>query len=268
MKTLIILVTYYFKEKSIPAITSLLSFLDQIPGCRLVILDNNSQDGLQDYLKTINHSQVEVVLLPQNIGKAVAINTYLKEHADILSKADVIISMDGDITFSKESLEHLIAASSSIPSSGMISMRYVDNGYSPEMGFPEKPTTYTVSDKRQYQLYTPEQANIAGGIFAMRSQVIAETLGGKLYPGIDNKVYCSDDYKLYHFLKEKGTINGYLEGAIATHHGEGTYLFAKTAYSKWKFRQLTKHDGSTAGYFERKRSWIEKVQDFLASKLK
>jgi GT2 family glycosyltransferase len=257
-KTLVLMVTYYFKETALKALSSLSAAVAGNDRFQVVVIDNNSQDGLREELVRLQHPRFSIRLLQKNIGKAGAVNTFTRELLDAGTVPDAIISMDGDITFSKDSLLLLDRALRCISNAGMISMRYEDNGFSPELNLPEQATQYLGRDQSVFSLRTPRFANVAGGVFGITGDCFKTVLQGQVYPSPPGKVYCSDDRALYQKLRDAGLVNGYLEGTCATHHGEGNYLFGDSQYSRWKQQQL-KSGGSSGGYFEMQRSGLQRL---------
>jgi len=258
-KTLILMVTYYFKETALKTLSALQQAIEANDRFQVIVIDNNSQDGLQKELTCFNHPSFVIRLLEKNIGKANAINRITRELFDAKNIPDVIISMDSDITFSNESLHLLDQALRGIPNTGMIAMRYENNGYSPELNLPEQATQYAGYDHSIFNIRTPRFANVAGGIFGISRDCFETILQGQFYPVPSGKVYCSDDLILFQKLRDAGLVNGYLDGTLATHHGGGNYLFGDSPYGRWKLEQLAK-GGSTSGYFEKK--WFNLFQHF------
>ncbi len=253
-KTLILMATYFHKERAMTTIKSLYNVINGSQDFEVIIIDNNSRDGLKEELQNLKYEQISTVFLKKNIGKANAMNSVVEEW--IKSKIEfpeIIISMDSDITFSRESLDLLCNSIRNIPNAGMIGMRYIDNGYNPEKNLPNSPTKVYGENHIIYPILTPQNMNVAGGVFGIRGSIVKSLLEGKFYPNTQGKVYCGDDAFLYHKLKDAGLVNGYLEGTFATHHGEDSYLYSNSKYGKWKRQQLTR-GGSRKGYFDRK-SW-------------
>ena len=250
-KTLVLVVTYYFKETALMTLRALSESIGGADRFQVIVIDNNSRDGLQEELKRLNYPEFTIRLLEKNIGKANAINKITRELFDAGTIPEVMISMDGDITFSKDSLLLLDQALRCIPNAGMIAMRYENNGYSPELNLPEQSTQYMGCTHSIFNIRTPRFVNVAGGIFGISRDCFETILKGQFYPVHSDKVYCSDDGILFQKLRDAGLVNGYLDGTLATHHGEGNYLFSDSPYGRWKMIQLGK-GGSTSGYFEKK----------------
>lgn len=254
-KTLILVVTYYFKEVALMALGALQKAVEEADRFQVIVIDNNSRDGLQEELQRFVRPGFIIRLLKKNVGKANAINKVAKELFKDGNIPEVMISLDHDITFFKDSLLLLNQALVSIPNAGMIAMRYENNGYSPELNLPEQATQYLGCNQSIFNIRTPRFANVAGGIFGIPGGCFDKILKGNFYPVSSGKVYCSDDLALFEKLREAGCVNGYLDGTLATHHGLNTYLFSDSPYSRWKLKQLKK-GGSTTGYFEKKRPGI------------
>jgi GT2 family glycosyltransferase len=260
------MVTYYFKDTALMALNSLRQALEGSDTCQVVIIDNNSRDGLQEALKAIDWPGFTVRLLRKNVGKAAAINAVTAELFDTGAIPEIIMSMDADITFSRDSLLRLRQALSALPNAGMISMRYEDNGYSPEVNLPPQPTPYAGLDGQAYDIFTPLSLNVAGGVFGITGRCFKKILGGHFYPVPKGRIYCSDDGLLYEKLRDAGCVNGYLEGTRATHHGQNNYLYSDTDYSRWKQKEL-RRGGSITGYFERNRVSLGAVMKLTPKEL-
>ena len=264
-KTLVLVVTYYFKETALMTLRALSESIGGADRFQVIVIDNNSRDGLQEELKRLNYPEFTIRLLEKNIGKANAINKITRELFDAGTIPEVMISMDGDITFSKDSLLLLNRAILSIPNAGMISMRYEDNGFSPEKNMPDQPTRYAGRDQTIFDIRTPQFINVAGGVFGISGECFKNILAGQLYPVPAGKVYCSDDRALFEKLRDAGCVNGYLDGTLATHHGGENYLFGDSPYARWKKKQLFT-GGCAYGYFEKNQS--NRIFQWLAGRVR
>lgn len=215
-KRLIITTTYRNKPIVSHCLDQFLSILSATPDSIFIIIDNHSKEGIQDYVKSINHPQVYTYILPFNFGKALAVNFFIKNYLRPDYCPKTIVSLDPDTCFSQKSFHYLLEASEHLPQCGMIGMRYTKNDCNPERNLFFKPKIIRGSNKQTYALTCPFMCTVAGPVFAIQGQRLYTHLHGQLFPKDYIKVYGGDDSATYNKLRWN-SINGYLEGTEATH---------------------------------------------------
>ncbi len=198
--------------------------LDHRPDTVLVIIDNASEPDVVDYLKTLSSPQIEVNLLATNNGRAVAHNSYLQQAVRPDDQPAVIFSVDPDITFSVEDFDRLIDAVTNLKRIGMLSMRYVNNACNPESRLNRPPRILRGKSGKQYAVSVPSFSNVAGGIFAIRGDIVMKRLKGRLFPKKSFALYINDDGALHDALRRRFYVNGYLEGTSAKHYKSGNII--------------------------------------------
>jgi GT2 family glycosyltransferase len=221
--TLIIIVTY----TSLPAIKLSLACLEKTlkksENTYAVILDNNSSPDIKEHLKIIRNSKIDIIFIPENLGKAIAVNNFGQKFINDSNLPETIVSIDPDIIFEPNDFQKMIDASKNIKKAGMIGMRFKKNSCNPEINlfFPEK--KLKGKDGNIYKLKCPFMATVAGPIFAINGNVYKNVLKYRLFPKKFLATYGGDDSATYSVLRRK-FINGYLQGTEVTHLRQGDHM--------------------------------------------
>jgi len=221
----ILILTTTFNEESLLPVTMpcLMRVFDQDIVC--IILDNCSDTPTRKYLHTLSHPQLKIEFLPQNIGKANAVNQWIAAHVLAANLPKAIVSMDSDILFSRRSFRYLVHAVGSIPDAGMIGMRWEKNRCNPEINLFLPSKRILGRENEVFKIKIPFLANVAGGIFAITGTVLRDYLHYELYPDSVGKIRYPDDVALFYKLKRAKLLSGYLNGAYATHlKSDETYI--------------------------------------------
>ena len=113
MDTHVFMLTWNNKEETIKAIESIHNTLP--PRARFTVLDNNSKDGLQDYLKTLTWANV--VLDKEHCNQIPAKNRCLK-----MFPSEYYVFTQPDAIYPRGWLETLIECAESNPKIGMVSL--------------------------------------------------------------------------------------------------------------------------------------------------
>jgi len=225
--TLIIL-TFYHLPRIVKHVTEgLLKMITGRDRTWVVILNNAVDPELQEYYDSISHPQCFKFDFPFNVGKALASNLFFQEYIHSKNLPQTIVSMDPDIRFSAESLNHLIDASIQLPHCGVLGMRYEDNACNPERNIFFSPKALKGLNNKIYKVSKPFMSNVGGGVFAIQGEKVLRDCNNQLFPVNISmrkfRPYLADDAALGDALKWK-YINGYLEGSKASHLASGDYI--------------------------------------------
>lgn len=225
-KILILIPTYQHLRILKVFFSSLVNLLDTDSNILAVCLDNNSDLPIKKFLSSLSHPQLFVELLPENIGKGNGLNQFIEKNLNSTNLPKVIVSLDSDIIFSPESFHYLIKAVCQIPNAGIIGMKYEKNQCNPERNlfFPAK--KIRGENNEIFSINIPFLCNVAGGIIAIKGTILENQLNFELYPRAKGRVCYPDDGWLHDKLKPYKFINGYLNGAYASHlkSAKGIYL--------------------------------------------
>lgn len=223
-KILLITTTRSHLQYITKTMNCLLEVLSHRPDAFLVIIDNDSESAIGEYLETLKHPRIDLNLLKVNYGRAVAHNSYFHQYVNDSNLPRVIFSVDPDITFSVDDFDRLIDAVQHLPRIGMLGMRYVDNACNPERGLSRRPREMRGTNGQRYNVSVPLFNNVAGGIFALRGEVVIGRLKGRLFPKSAFALYLNDDGALHDALRRRLFVNGYLEGTLAKHWKSGDIM--------------------------------------------
>jgi len=196
--------------------------LNQVPSVEMILIDNGSSSEIKQFLAAYPHSNQKIVPLPQNIGKAHAVNQIMAAQPELFAGTEVLVSVDPDVLFPIESFKALVEATLEIPRVGMLGMRYEKNRCNPERNlfFPARKFKDPIT-KKQHFVYKPFMMNVPGCIFSVPWTCIQNELNGKLYPVLKPELYFPDDWYLYDFLNKKKYVCGYLKGTTVSHLKSG-----------------------------------------------
>jgi glycosyltransferase involved in cell wall biosynthesis len=96
-----IVVPIYNEEKTLRVI--LKKILDQPLEKEVILVDDGSTDGTREILKSLDHPEVRVILLPENRGKGAALRAGFKE-----ATGDIVIVQDADLEYNPEEYGALV----------------------------------------------------------------------------------------------------------------------------------------------------------------
>ena len=99
---------------------------------RLIIIDNASKDGTQDYLKTLKGNEIvkiEVIFNKENLGYVGGMNQGL-----VLSKSEYVCLMNNDVLVTKGWLSKMIKVAESHPQIGIVNPQSNNFGVFPPKG--------------------------------------------------------------------------------------------------------------------------------------
>lgn len=216
-KQLILSVTYNQQPSLELFLNNLLPIIGKRKDLELVIMDSGSDKETVDYLDTIQLTNVDVIFHKDNLGKAKAVNKYSKEMISKDNYPKTIVSLDPDILIKEQDLDYLIEATENLKGLGMLSMRYHNNGFAAEQNIWFPAITRKGSNNRKYKLKVPFMCNVAGGVFAIKGELLNSVLSGIFYPIKYTTAYGPDDAMLSDKFKRLGYLNCYLEGTSALH---------------------------------------------------
>jgi GT2 family glycosyltransferase len=216
-KHLIITVTHHYLSAIEMFLNNLLPILEHRQDLEMVVIDSGSEKEIVDYLKTIKLHNVEVIFHKENIGKAKAVNRFFKEMVSRDDLPSTIISMDPDIVFSEIDLNYLIEATENLNKIGMLSMRFVKEGFPLEQNIWFPPIMKKGINNKKYKLRVPFLCNVAGAIFVVKAERLIDPLNFIFYPIKYETAYGPDDAMLSDALRKAGYTNAYLEGTEALH---------------------------------------------------
>jgi hypothetical protein len=182
-----------------------------------VVIDNNSDQRVVEYLKKIRQLNVLLQLLPKNIGKARAANEFIAANVDPQALPRTVWSIDPDILFDRLSFDLLAEATENLPGLGMLGMRYARNNCNPEIYLFRPAKQLVGTNGKTYSVKFPFMANVAGPVFAVSGQHLASPLDLRLFPMKQYYEYGLDDSAVYLHFKKHGFPSGYLNGTLATH---------------------------------------------------
>ena len=159
----------------------------------ITVVDNNSQDETQEYLKELHQTGVikNLVLLKENVGVAKASNIAWLQEPEAL----YYLKYDNDIVIEKNNwLSSLITVIDAIPELGAI-------------GYNFEPLSYPIQVINSQRIRIKEQGNIGGACFLIPKRT-SDILG-----------YWCEDYGLYGFedvdysfrIKLAGLLNAYMD---------------------------------------------------------
>lgn len=218
-----IFVPVYFRENLvIPALNSLVKSCENssLP-VSIHIIDNNSNESLKQYLRSLNSNKVEITkdFMDSNIGKAKAINLLTNKYPDF----SWFINFDSDIVCSDVNwIDKLHSACLVIENAGMISVNYANNGNNP---MPKQPKEERLSNTPYGDMTLCWGGAVAGGCFMSsealwRRLMYAENNFG-VYGGIDGF------YRLR--MNSIGKKCGYISEIVLEHPVD-----TDVAYANWK----------------------------------
>ncbi len=228
-KHLIFVVTHHYPAAVALALDNLMKIVAPRPEVVVVIIDSASGPAIRTYLKGLKHERVMTVFLAENVGKAAAVNRFIKENISENNLPKTVWSFDPDIIFDPTSFDFLLEAVQNIERIGMLSMRYVKNCCNPELYLFLPPKNIAGRNGKTYNLVFPVLTNVAGGFFALRGELLRDPLNFRLYPIKEEKSYCMDDAALYVELKKHGYRSGYLNGTLALHLRSGKLVAPELA---------------------------------------
>ena len=216
-KHLIITVTY----NQLPALelflNNLLPIIKKRNDFELVIMDSGSESDVVALLNKIKLQNIEVIFHKENIGKAQVVNKFSGERITQYNYPKTIISIDPDILVTERDLNYLIEATENLKGIGMLSMRYLKNGFAAEQNICFPSITRIGANNRKYKLKVPFLCNVAGGVFAIKGEQLVAPLNYVFYPIKYTTAYGPDDAMLSDKFKRLGYLNCYLEGTSALH---------------------------------------------------
>ena len=96
-----IVVPIYNEEKTLREI--LKKILDQPLDKEVILVDDGSTDGTREILRTLDHPEVRVILLPENRGKGAALRAGFREAA-----REIVIVQDADLEYNPEEYPSLV----------------------------------------------------------------------------------------------------------------------------------------------------------------
>ncbi len=96
-----IVVPIYNEEKTLREI--LKKILDQPLDKEVILVDDGSTDGTREILRTLDHPEVRVILLPENRGKGAALRAGFREAA-----GEIVIVQDADLEYNPEEYPSLV----------------------------------------------------------------------------------------------------------------------------------------------------------------
>jgi len=98
-----------------------------LPLSHIIVVDNNSQDGTQDYLKKISSEKVMVKELHKNLGGAGGFYNAIKEFQE-KTKDSLVWVMDDDTIPEKKALSELVKAKREVKGFGFLAsnVRWID----------------------------------------------------------------------------------------------------------------------------------------------
>lgn len=142
-RILVIIVTYNAMPWANRCLTSLRQ--SYVP-CDVVIIDNGSTDGTQEYIQS-NFPEVELIRNKENLGFGQANNIGLQKALD--KKYEFVYLLNQDAWILKDTFEHLINASEAHPEYGVLSpMQMKADG----LHFEEKFRSYIIP---HHQVFSP-----------------------------------------------------------------------------------------------------------------
>lgn len=115
-KTIIVIVTYN-------ALNWLTRCLESCGEVAVIVVDNNSQDGTDEFIKT-NYPKIELILKRDNLGFGRANNIGIKEA--LRRGADQILLLNQDAYLESDTVEQLTRAASQNPEYGIFSPIHLD----------------------------------------------------------------------------------------------------------------------------------------------
>lgn len=96
-----IVVPIYNEEKTLRVI--LKKILDQPLEKEVILVDDGSTDGTREILKSLDHPEVRVILLPENRGKGAALRAGFRE-----ASGEIVIVQDADLEYNPEEYPSLV----------------------------------------------------------------------------------------------------------------------------------------------------------------
>ena len=208
----IVIVTYNKIKALKLCLTSLLPALNNI-NKEIIIWDNNSDDGTDEYLKEVEsrYSFVKVIRNKENIGNNA------KSKLVEISKGKYIIGVDDDvIKFPELLIENMVSAYKSVPFMGYLAADVVQDDKTNGAKYPEE----TYLNKEYCGGKITIQSGPVGGWCFMISREVYEEIG-KLLTIKDRKFIFEDgDYQLR--VLQSGLQSGILKG-IKIYHATGDY---------------------------------------------
>jgi len=203
----IIVLTWNQKEVTKKFISSF--FASTHVPCRLIIIDNGSTDGTQEFLSILagNDSvKVTVVLNSENKGFVEGMNQGIR-----LSEAPFVCLANNDLEFTRGWLEEIISVFEANPRIGIVNPNSNNLGERPQ----DKEPTGVFADKlrREFKGVFVEMPFCIGFCMVIRRQVI-EALGG-LSPEFSPFFFEDTDYSLK--ALRAGFLVGMAKGAYVWH---------------------------------------------------
>ncbi len=223
-KHAIFVVTHLCKPAIVLFMNSILKVLDKHKDVVMAIIDSNSDDDIVDYLKSIKHNRIVMKFLPENIGKARAANNFIAKYIDKNNLPKTVWAMDPDIIVDLASFDHLLEAIQNLDNIAVLGMRYKKNECNPEKNLWLPAKKFKGKNNKTYSVVFPVFCNVAGGVLAMKGEVLRDGLNFKLWPKRYIRVYGGDDASIHDELKSHGYKNGYLNGTLVTHLKSGNKL--------------------------------------------
>ncbi|MFH1542574.1 MAG: glycosyltransferase [bacterium] len=197
---------------------SLLKILNHRQDVVAAIIDSRSSDDIIDFLKTIKHDRLVIEFLPENVGKARAANEFITNNINRDNLPKTVWSIDPDIIVGTESFDYLLEAIENIDEKiGLLGMRFTRNNCNPEINMWLPAYRRKGKNGKIYSLKTPIMCCVAGPIFVIKGQTLADPLQFKLFPKKFVKVYGGDDSAIWLELKKHGLKSAYLNGTKVTH---------------------------------------------------
>ncbi len=187
------IITYNRKEFLEKCINTLLPTLKNI-NYELIIWDNNSTDGTQAFLKSLeNTNKIRIVLNNENIG------TNAKGKAAAMCKGEFIFGIDDDVlSFPEMWIEKMISAYKSVPRLGYLSTDVIQNENTTGAKRPEELySNETLEDGKTVIQYGP-----AGGWCFMISHEVFNKVGN--FADIKGRIFFSEDGDYLNRLKNAG----------------------------------------------------------------
>jgi len=217
-------------ESIIPHVTS--SLYD----VTLYICDNDSNQEMKDWLKSLAGDRVRVFLCEKNMGKARIINKIYKEHG---SDCDYFISIDSDLIVDEEYnfIDSMVWYIHNMPQFGLLSTFQKGNDQHIWNGLKEK------AEKNGKTVSFGRYNSVAGGCVILPKKVW-DSIGNYSTYG---EVYGFDDGLMMQSVFGKSLKVGVMDDVKLTHPHDDD-----KGYKKWKSQNISKR--TTTGYYETENS--------------
>jgi len=191
--------------------------------CRLIIIDQASQDGTPDYLRSLKGNDlcsIEPVFNTENKGYIGGVNQGMS-----LSKADYVCLANNDLLFTDGWLQEMVAVLGKNPKIGLLNPNSNNLGVFPKSG--QSIDELNLELKQKYVGTFSEMTFCIGFCVLIRKEAVSQA--GFLSTYFDNIFFDDTDYSMK--VKKYGFLIGVAKGAYVWHMAHSS---SKQMGARWQ----------------------------------